>query len=391
MAGQCAPPPKLLQVVFCWPSSHSSKLDHQQHREHPGGNQSTTQAPASTTTILTSSRPLFATTTTAWQNYDINASYRADNFDSLLRANTYDGQHATYTTSDGPNTHHRHVNTDKVDAAQRCPGLGDRQPRHLAPSSPQRNHPPAGSHDLFRKERAPHSLQYNRPALLLDSSAPRKNLYWSTEVCRLSFPSHRPQLTVWEHSVSPSIRLYISWAWTAVQILPLVQIALACMPLFRARDEMTDIALTAAQRKLLGLAPAVATTSPQKDLTFSTPPRYSRTPSIAGSVGSRGSYTHSPLSGRGSPFQNSTAGSPFSPAPLESPLLPKSGSNLFGGGGGAKNRRSSSGSPFSASTSMNLLGDPASPSPAGKRTSVGLNSKWLYEKGRRSSGSAWVH
>ncbi|OAA75756.1 Nuclear pore complex component [Akanthomyces lecanii RCEF 1005] len=191
-------------------------------------------------------------------------------------------------------------------------------------------------------------------------------------------------------SVSPALRLYISWAWTVVQLMPLVQVALACMPLFRARDEMTDIPLTDAQRKLLGLAPAPPASSPAKDLTFSTPPRYSRTPSIAGSVGSRGSYTNSPLSGRGSPFQSSTAGggSPFSP-PVDSPMLPKSGSNLFGAG--ANNRRSSSGSPFSASTSMNLFGDPTSPSPAGKRTSVGLNSKWLYEKGRRSSGSAWVH
>lgn len=165
------------------------------------------------------------------------------------------------------------------------------------------------------------------------------------------------------------------------------------MPLFRARDEMTDIPLTDAQRKLLGLAPAPPASSPSNDLAFSTPPRYSRTPSVAGSVGSRGSYTNSPLSGRGSPFQNSTTGgggggSPFSP-PVESPLLPKSSSSLFGGG--VNDRRSSSGSPFSASTSMNLLGDPSSPSPAGKRTSVGLNSKWLYEKGRRSSGSAWVH
>ncbi|TQV91086.1 nuclear pore complex component [Cordyceps javanica] len=210
-------------------------------------------------------------------------------------------------------------------------------------------------------------------------------------------------------SFAPAARLYISWAWTVVQVVPAVQIALACTPLLRARDEMTDIPLTAAQRKLLGLAPAPPPASPAgagagADLVFSTPPRYSRTPSIAGSVGSRGSYTQSPLSGRGggSPFQNSAPGSPFSPTPVDGPMLPRTGNNLFGGagagsgggggsGGGISNRRSSSGSPFAASTSVNFLGDPASPSPAGKRTSVGLNSKWLYEKGRRSSGSAWVH
>ncbi|ATY61403.1 nuclear pore complex [Cordyceps militaris] len=206
-------------------------------------------------------------------------------------------------------------------------------------------------------------------------------------------PSNRVETTSTDRcpkrSFSPAARLYMSWAWTVIQIVPLAQIALACTPLLRARDEMTDIPLTAAQRKLLGLAPATASpvaAAATADLVFSTPPRYSRTPSMAGSVGSRGSYG-SPLSGRGgSPFQNSTTGSPFSP-PVDSPLLPKSGNALFGG----NNRRSSSGSPFSASTSLNLLGDPASPSPAGKRTSVGLNSKWLYEKGRRSSGSAWVH
>jgi nucleoporin POM34 len=35
---------------------------------------------------------------------------------------------------------------------------------------------------------------------------------------------------------------------------------------------------------------------------------------------------------------------------------------------------------------------PPTPTPAtGKRSSVSLNSKWLYEKGRRNSGSSWLH
>jgi len=34
-----------------------------------------------------------------------------------------------------------------------------------------------------------------------------------------------------------------------------------------------------------------------------------------------------------------------------------------------------------------VFGAPSTPSPtAGRGASVGLNSKWLYEKGRRSSG-----
>ena len=156
------------------------------------------------------------------------------------------------------------------------------------------------------------------------------------------------------------------------------------MPLVRREDDLSDIPLTPAQRKLLGLPPSA--TAPTPDATYSTPPRYSRTPSIAGSIGSRGSYASSPLSGRGSPaLQGAGSGSPYSP--MGSPLYNK-GLEVSQNG-----RRSSIGSPspFSASTSTNLFSDPGSPSPGGKRTSVGLNSKWLYERGRRSSGSAWMH
>lgn len=182
-------------------------------------------------------------------------------------------------------------------------------------------------------------------------------------------------------SVPQTFRYYLSWAWFVFQLIPLFNIGLACLPLIRSEDDISDIALTPAQRKLLGLAPSSA--APTPDAAFSTPPRYSRTPSIAGSAGSRGSYASSPLSGRGSPVVQGSSGSP-----LGSPLFQKS-VGPFGNG-----RRSSIGSasPFSASTSSNLFGDSGSPSPSGgKRTSVGLNNKWLYEKSRRSSGSAWVH
>jgi nucleoporin POM34 len=188
-------------------------------------------------------------------------------------------------------------------------------------------------------------------------------------------------------SVSGTFRNYLSWAWFVFQMIPLFQIGLACLPLVRAKDELADIPLTAAQRKLLGLPPSSAPPTP--DATFSTPPRYSRTPSIAGSVGSRGSYASSPLSGRGSPvIQGSFGASGSQYSPVGSPLLQRSINGLGNG------RRSSfgSGSPFGQATSANLFSDPGSPSPSGgKRTSVGLNSKWLYEKGRRSSGNAWLH
>lgn len=187
------------------------------------------------------------------------------------------------------------------------------------------------------------------------------------------------KLTV--RSVPSSIRFYLGWTWFLFQLIPLFNIGLACLPLVRSEDDLTDIPLTPAQRKLLGLPPSSAAATP--DAKFSTPPRYSRTPSIAGSVGSRGSYPSSPLSGRGSPVVPGSSGSP-----LGSPLFQKN-VGAFGNG-----RRSSfgSGTPFGASTSTNLFSDSGSPSPSGgKRTSVGLNNKWLYEKSRRSSGSAWVH
>lgn len=191
-------------------------------------------------------------------------------------------------------------------------------------------------------------------------------------------------LTLLVPSLPYTFRAYLSWAWFVVQLVPWVQIAMACLPLLRTPDDITDIPLTAAQRKLLGLPPSSAPPTP--DAKFSTPPRYSRTPSLAGSVGSRASYNSSPLSGRGS-----VGGSPSPYNGPGSPLLSKSMSGLVNG------RRSSFGSasPFGANSSPNLFNEslsPSSPSPSGgKRTSVGLNSKWLYEKGRRSSGSARLH
>lgn len=196
---------------------------------------------------------------------------------------------------------------------------------------------------------------------------------WLAQVLAKSYVS--PQL------FTISFRTWLGWGYLLLQLIPLANIGFALLPLFRKGDDLDDIPLTPAQRKLLGLPPGSRPATPNAG--YSTPPRYSRTPSMAGSVASNRSYTSSPLSGRGSPAlpANNGSGSPFSPASSPS----KFASSL-------NNRRSSFGSPgpFSASTSSNLFPDPASPS-AGKRTSVSLNNKWLYEKGRRSSGSAWLH
>lgn len=183
-------------------------------------------------------------------------------------------------------------------------------------------------------------------------------------------------------SVPDSAKVWTDWAWIIVQLVPALNILTACLPLMRREDDLSDIPLTPAQRKLLGLGPSSAPPTP--DAKYSTPPRLSRSPSIAGSVGSQRSYTSSPLSGRGSPAMQGQSGSPYSP--VGSPIYNK-GLDVAGNG-----RRSSvgGGSPFAASSSTNLFSDPGSPSPSGgKRTSVGLNSKWLYERGRRSSGGNW--
>nr|XP_036582873.1 nuclear pore complex component [Colletotrichum truncatum]KAF6791769.1 nuclear pore complex component [Colletotrichum truncatum] len=188
---------------------------------------------------------------------------------------------------------------------------------------------------------------------------------------------------------SASLRFYLGWAYYAIQLIPLGNIGMAMLPLFRPADDLADIPLTPAQRKLLGLPPSAATATP--DAVYSTPPRYSRTPSLAGSPASNRSFSGSPLSGRGSPALGSSLnGQSYSPSPLNnSNNSPSKFSASFN-----STRRSSFGSStnLGASTSSSLFPDPGTPSPsAGKRTSVGLNNKWLYERGRRSSGGTWLH
>ncbi|KAK1538440.1 nuclear pore complex component [Colletotrichum paranaense] len=187
---------------------------------------------------------------------------------------------------------------------------------------------------------------------------------------------------------SSSLRSYLGWAYYLVQLIPLVNIGMAMLPLLRSADDLSDIPLTPAQRQLLGLPPSSAAATP--DAVYSTPPRYSRTPSLAGSPASNRSFSGSPLSGRGSPALGSSFngnGQSYSPSPLHnSPSKFSASLN--------SNRRSSFGSStnLAASTASSLFPDPGTPSPStGKRTSVGLNNKWLYERGRRSSGGTWMH
>ncbi|KAI8947253.1 nuclear pore complex component-domain-containing protein [Xylaria longipes] len=175
---------------------------------------------------------------------------------------------------------------------------------------------------------------------------------------------------------APHVWRYYKYIYYIFLALPLLNIAINLVPAFRRKDDISDIPLTPGQRKLLGLPPSSAPPTPGS--TYSTPPRYTRTPSGSGS---RRSFSSSPVlnrspSNQGSPTPAGNGSSVTSPSYQ---LLQKA---MLGA------RRSSIGSPnplgVSISTGASIFGsgpESPSPSPAGKRSSVGLNSKWRYDKG----------
>jgi nucleoporin POM34 len=179
---------------------------------------------------------------------------------------------------------------------------------------------------------------------------------------------------------------YADYVYHALNVVFVFNIIMACLPLFRSRDDISDIALTPGQRKLMGLPPSSAPPTPGSQ--YITPPRYARTPTpLSGSPGSKGNYSRSPLSGKGSPASGSLSGSPFSPA--ASPLLQKAM-----GGGLNGNRRHSYGSPSPlgpGASRMAVPETPGTPSPTAKGVNVGLNSKWLYDKTRMNSGNSRLY
>ncbi|KAM7194970.1 Nuclear pore complex component domain containing protein [Naviculisporaceae sp. PSN 640] len=206
-------------------------------------------------------------------------------------------------------------------------------------------------------------------------------------------------LPIWPKIVtSAGLREYGGWLFTLLFLFPLFNIGLALLPLVRPADDLSDIPLTPSQRKLLGLPPSAKPATPGS--AYSTPPRYSRTPSIGGSPASlRSHMSNSPLSAS-EQRRTASAHSPYSPS-APSPLFHK----VVGGGtaSGLRERRSSFGnsgfggsSTLGASTSSSLFestsSGPGTPTPAnGKRSSVSLNNKWLYEKGRRASSNSFLN
>ncbi|CAK7206036.1 hypothetical protein SEUCBS139899_008819 [Sporothrix eucalyptigena] len=190
-----------------------------------------------------------------------------------------------------------------------------------------------------------------------------------------------------------------------------INMARSLLPLFRKPDTLSDIPLTPGQRKLLGLPTLKTPGTP--NAVYTTPPRYTRTPSVSGSAASMTGATRGSGSVNDSSFSKSFTGSPISGSPLFPKARPANGGVTNGSGSPfsptspfQNNRKASFGSPgtlggstpsgapgtagslFSDSTMSSL---PGTPSPTGKRLSMGLNNKWLYEKGRRSSSGTRLY
>lgn len=310
-------------------------------------------------------------------------------------------------SADGPEKHHSRAKMSGFNAALAV----SKHRANVTPfkTTPSKNVPPATESpgnwqhpridEITRRQSATvftsdhvKTIIYNVAALFVVGFVQRINDDFGPKLlyvyCCICIILTKPMLTANSHS--PDVRVTVWWAFFAFHMLPVWNIAIACLPLVRQKDDLSDIPLTPAQRQLLGLPPS--SKPPTPDTVYSTPPRYARTPSIASSTG-KASPNNSPLSAYGSPGSGSRiGGSPFSP--VASPLLQKSV-----GYNGRRSTSQGSQSPLNASilnqstasfNSSVFSEPPATPSPpGGKRISVGLNNKWLYERSRKSSTNLW--
>lgn len=179
-----------------------------------------------------------------------------------------------------------------------------------------------------------------------------------------------------------------------LQALLLFNVIMALYPLFKSKDDLSDIPLTPTQRALLGLDPEAAPPI-TPGTTYVTPPRYRLSTSRKASPVSASRQTTSPLTSTPTfTDRRVSSGTPFSPA--SSPLFNKAvatggrepGRRLSIGSSSPLARSNSFGeSTISNISSMSSIG-PSTPSPlSGKRQSLGLSNKWLYERSRRLSAS----
>ena len=192
--------------------------------------------------------------------------------------------------------------------------------------------------------------------------------------------------------VRPVGDYYASWIVLLVRLALAYNIYSALRPLYGPQDTISDIPLTPTQRSLLGLDPKVSSsvpTLPSGAGPIITPPRYRR--SITPRSGA--SNSRSPASGSASPLARKASGSLMRPNDSPSPSSPSTlWRKSLAGSTRDVSRRHSYGSPSplgpgTAGKDLSMMGIPATPSPTtGRGASVTLNNKWLYEKGRASSG-----
>ncbi|KAM3418190.1 hypothetical protein BST61_g6393 [Cercospora zeina] len=257
------------------------------------------------------------------------------------------------------------------------------QPSTPARQNGQWTHPRMG--EVLRRRNATNFDSSNVTSILISSVLIILSLY-TPNVLFLIFP------TSWLAAAYPYPR-YAVWIFQAVMTL---NIAIATLPLWRKPDACEDIPLTPQQRKLLGLPPMTRPATPQEKEQYVTPPRFSRsnTPnSLSSSLNAtRG---NSPIDSNGS-FRMSWSGSNSlwgSPAQGNQLRRTESGNSLLGDtfnrSGGERRRLSytalSNNSPLDIS-GFESIGRIETPTKE-KRASVGLNNKWLYEKGRGSPGA----
>lgn len=255
-----------------------------------------------------------------------------------------------------------------------------------APSTPGRWQHPRMDEVVRRQNRTRFdqsnvfSLKYNL-ALLVASSISIPILNWL--YVNTPSPSHKA-ITNTNTSLPISRILtnhqYTTYTLLALRLFFLLNIGLACAPLLRKPDACEDIPLTPSQRNLLGLPPMSRPATPQEREQYVTPPRYSRsnTPSSRGSNGGVRPGGGSPLSGVPSAWR-SPSGSP----------LPTGSLHVRQGSGTRKlSYNSNRSSPLSISEFDAIGGSVNTPTKRDPqhRASVGLNSKWLYEKGKAGSG-----
>lgn len=199
------------------------------------------------------------------------------------------------------------------------------------------------------------------------------------------FSANLESYSWYELSTPKSTKLYMPYARLLLSCVFLYNIALALLPAMKSKDDMTDISLTPTQRALLGLSPTATPPPVTPGTQYVTPPRYSRSSTPRNSSPLSRVSADSPLSRRGSPPSALQASnSPFSPSP--SPMWAKAI-----GSGRDSLRRHSYGSPalpgLGSSKDLIIQGVSGTPSPStGRGSSVGLNSRWLYERGRASPG-----